>query len=140
MIKLYRNKLVSISFSLQQPLVSQEAPKPVVPTPSEGQLVGRGRQKPAPGAMSEEGKCIRGTSEKYVLCHTVTFTNTNSLIFCLFLLVAMLQISAGFQQVKIGERGGRRRDFHDSGVHTRQLMEHVKESKTGNNKMLRSMA
>uniref|UniRef100_A0AAR2IN77 Piwi-like protein 1 n=1 Tax=Pygocentrus nattereri TaxID=42514 RepID=A0AAR2IN77_PYGNA len=44
---------------------------------------------------------------------------------------AVLQISAGFQQVKIGERGGRRRDFHDAGVHTRQLMEHVKESKTG---------
>uniref|UniRef100_A0A8C1NII3 Piwi-like RNA-mediated gene silencing 1 n=1 Tax=Cyprinus carpio TaxID=7962 RepID=A0A8C1NII3_CYPCA len=72
-----------------QPSVQQEAAKPVMPTPPEGQLVGRGRQKPAPG------------------------------------------ISAGFQQVKIGERGGRRRDFHDSGVHTRQLMEHVKESKTG---------
>ncbi|KTF80228.1 hypothetical protein cypCar_00023465 [Cyprinus carpio] len=81
-----------------QPSVSQEAAKPVMPPPPEGQLVGRGRQKPAPGAMSEE---------------------------------AMMQISAGFQQVKIGERGGRRRDFHDSGVHTRQLMEHVKESKTG---------
>uniref|UniRef100_A0A8C1ZEG4 Piwi-like RNA-mediated gene silencing 1 n=1 Tax=Cyprinus carpio TaxID=7962 RepID=A0A8C1ZEG4_CYPCA len=81
-----------------QPSVQQETAKPVMPTPPEGQLVGRGRQKPAPGAMSEE---------------------------------AMLQISAGFQQVKIGERGGRRRDFHDSGVHTRQLMEHVKESKTG---------
>lgn len=51
----------------------------------------------------------------------------------------MLQISAGFQQVKIGERGGRRRDFHDSGVHTRQLMEHVKESKSGNTKMLMSI-
>ncbi|XP_073675221.1 piwi-like protein 1 isoform X2 [Garra rufa] len=75
-----------------------KAAKPVMAPSSEGQLVGRGRQKPAPGAMSEE---------------------------------AMLQISAGFQQVKIGERGGRRRDFHDSGVHTRQLMEHVKESKTG---------
>uniref|UniRef100_A0A672KXK3 Piwi-like protein 1 n=1 Tax=Sinocyclocheilus grahami TaxID=75366 RepID=A0A672KXK3_SINGR len=75
-----------------------KAAKPVMPTPPEGQLVGRGRQKPAPGAMSEE---------------------------------AMMQISAGFQQVKIGERGGRRRDFHDSGVHTRQLMEHVKDSKTG---------
>ncbi|KAG1974044.1 piwi-like protein 1 [Pimephales promelas] len=81
-----------------QPPLSQEAAKPVMPTPPEGQLVGRGRQKPAPGAMSEE---------------------------------VMLQISAGFQQVKIGERGGRRRDFHDSGVHTRQLMEHVKESKSG---------
>lgn len=44
---------------------------------------------------------------------------------------ALFQISAGFQQVKLGERGGRRRDFHDSGVNTRQMMEHVKESKTG---------
>lgn len=44
---------------------------------------------------------------------------------------AMLQISAGFHQVKIGERGGRRRDFHDAGINTRQAMEHVKESKTG---------
>uniref|UniRef100_A0A8P4KP93 Piwi like RNA-mediated silencing 1 n=1 Tax=Dicentrarchus labrax TaxID=13489 RepID=A0A8P4KP93_DICLA len=45
---------------------------------------------------------------------------------------AVLQISAGFQQVKLGERGGRRRDYHDAGVNTRQAMEHVKESKTGN--------
>uniref|UniRef100_A0A671UB74 Piwi-like RNA-mediated gene silencing 1 n=1 Tax=Sparus aurata TaxID=8175 RepID=A0A671UB74_SPAAU len=45
--------------------------------------------------------------------------------------VSVLQISAGFQQVKLGERGGRRRDFHDSGVNTRQAMEHVKDSKTG---------
>ncbi|XP_069034662.1 piwi-like protein 1 [Embiotoca jacksoni] len=44
---------------------------------------------------------------------------------------ASLQISAGFQQVKLGERGGRRRDFHDVGVNTRQAMEHVKESKCG---------
>uniref|UniRef100_A0A3Q1JE75 Piwi-like RNA-mediated gene silencing 1 n=1 Tax=Anabas testudineus TaxID=64144 RepID=A0A3Q1JE75_ANATE len=43
----------------------------------------------------------------------------------------VLQISAGFQQVKLGERGGRRRDFHDEGVNTRQAMEHVKESKSG---------
>lgn len=56
--------------------------------------------------------------------------------FPFFFSLAMLQISAGFQQVKIGERGGRRRDFHDSGVHTRQLMEHVKESKTGNIKLV----
>eukprot|EP00064_Thunnus_orientalis_P007810 superscaffoldBa00000888_g7832 len=41
------------------------------------------------------------------------------------------KISAGFQQVKLGERGGRRRDFHDAGVNTRQAMEHVKESKSG---------
>ncbi|MBN3296088.1 PIWL1 protein, partial [Amia calva] len=44
---------------------------------------------------------------------------------------AILQISAGFHQVKIGERGGRRRDFHDVGINTRGAMEHVKESKTG---------
>uniref|UniRef100_A0A8C6Q612 Piwi-like RNA-mediated gene silencing 1 n=1 Tax=Nothobranchius furzeri TaxID=105023 RepID=A0A8C6Q612_NOTFU len=44
---------------------------------------------------------------------------------------AALQISAGFQQMKLGERGGRRRDFHDTGINTRQVMEHVKDSKTG---------
>ncbi|XP_054852565.1 piwi-like protein 1 isoform X1 [Eublepharis macularius] len=42
-----------------------------------------------------------------------------------------LQISAGFQEMTLGERGGRRRDFHDIGVNTRQSMEHVRESKTG---------
>ncbi|XP_077164516.1 piwi-like protein 1 [Paroedura picta] len=42
-----------------------------------------------------------------------------------------LQISAGFQEMTLGERGGRRRDFHDLGVNTRQSMEHVRESKTG---------
>ncbi|XP_036382655.1 piwi-like protein 1 isoform X2 [Megalops cyprinoides] len=72
--------------------------RPAQPQP-ESELVGRGRQKTAPGAVSKEG--------------------------------TVLQISAGFQQVKIGERGGRRRDFHDAGINTRQAMEHVKESKTG---------
>ncbi|XP_061907071.1 piwi-like protein 1 [Entelurus aequoreus] len=43
----------------------------------------------------------------------------------------VLQISAGFHKVKLGERGGRRRDFHDVGINTRQTMEHVKESKSG---------
>ncbi|XP_062855469.1 piwi-like protein 1 isoform X2 [Trichomycterus rosablanca] len=81
-----------------QPPRPQETPQPVRPPAAEGELVGRGRQKTAPGAVSAE---------------------------------AVLQISAGFQQVKLGERGGRRRDFHDAGVNTRQLMEHVKESKTG---------
>ena len=51
--------------------------------------------------------------------------------FYYFLLIAVMQISAGFQQVKLGERGGRRRDFHDGGINTRQAMEHVKESKSG---------
>uniref|UniRef100_A0AAQ5ZYV7 Piwi-like protein 1 n=1 Tax=Amphiprion ocellaris TaxID=80972 RepID=A0AAQ5ZYV7_AMPOC len=43
----------------------------------------------------------------------------------------VLEISAGFQQVKLGERGGRRRDFHDVGINTRQMMAHVKDSKCG---------
>ncbi|XP_056389515.1 piwi-like protein 1 [Hyla sarda] len=42
-----------------------------------------------------------------------------------------LVVSAGFQDLAIGERGGRRRDFHDLGVCTRQTIEHVKESKSG---------
>ncbi|TKS79036.1 Piwi-like protein 1 [Collichthys lucidus] len=46
-------------------------------------------------------------------------------------LLALQQISVGFQQVKLGERGGRRRDFNDAGINTRQAMEHVKDSKTG---------
>ncbi|KAK9522353.1 hypothetical protein VZT92_018825 [Zoarces viviparus] len=71
---------------------------PPAPPPAEGELVGRGRQKNAPGPFSGE---------------------------------AVLQISAGFQQVKLGERGGRRRDFDDAGVNTRQAMAHVKDSKTG---------
>lgn len=49
----------------------------------------------------------------------------------IWVLLAVLQISAGFQQVKLGERGGRRRDFHDTGINTRQAMEHVKDSKAG---------
>ncbi|XP_073413168.1 piwi-like protein 1 isoform X2 [Dendrobates tinctorius] len=42
-----------------------------------------------------------------------------------------LDISAGFQDLSIGERGGRRRDFHDIGVSTRQSIQHVIESKSG---------
>uniref|UniRef100_A0A8C5BEE2 Piwi like RNA-mediated silencing 1 n=1 Tax=Gadus morhua TaxID=8049 RepID=A0A8C5BEE2_GADMO len=41
-------------------------------------------------------------------------------------------ISAGFHAVKFGDRGGRRGDFHDEGICTRQAMEHVKASKSGN--------
>ncbi|XP_041644109.1 piwi-like protein 1 [Cheilinus undulatus] len=73
-------------------------PAPAPAPPTEGELVGRGRQKGTPGPFSGE---------------------------------AVLQISAGFQQVKLGERGGRRRDFHDAGINTRQAMEHVRDSKTG---------
>ncbi|KAJ3610165.1 hypothetical protein NHX12_022259 [Muraenolepis orangiensis] len=40
-------------------------------------------------------------------------------------------ISTGFDQVKLGDRGGRRRDFNDAGIDTRQAMEHVKASKSG---------
>nr|UAT11568.1 Piwi-like RNA-mediated gene silencing 1 [Cynops orientalis] len=42
-----------------------------------------------------------------------------------------LRLSAGFQELSLGERGGRRRDYHDLGVNTRQGIEHVKDSKTG---------
>uniref|UniRef100_A0A8C6Q6P4 Piwi-like RNA-mediated gene silencing 1 n=1 Tax=Nothobranchius furzeri TaxID=105023 RepID=A0A8C6Q6P4_NOTFU len=81
---------------------SEPAP---VPAPSaEAGLVGRGRQKRGPGPFTEEGK-------------------GKNLI--------RIYISAGFQQMKLGERGGRRRDFHDTGINTRQVMEHVKDSKTG---------
>lgn len=44
---------------------------------------------------------------------------------------SVVEVSVGFQQVKLGERGGRRRDFNDTGVNTRQFIEHVKESKSG---------
>nr|XP_020446024.1 LOW QUALITY PROTEIN: piwi-like protein 1 [Monopterus albus] len=75
-----------------------DEPAPAEAPPTESELIGRGRQRGAPGPFSAE---------------------------------ALLQISAGFQQVKLGERGGRRQDFHDAGVYTRQAMEHVKESKSG---------
>lgn len=55
---------------------------------------------------------------------------TNCLTLILFL-SDVLQISVGFQQVNLGERGGRRRDFNDGGVNTRQAMVHVKDSKMG---------
>nr|XP_003227897.2 PREDICTED: piwi-like protein 1 [Anolis carolinensis] len=42
-----------------------------------------------------------------------------------------LEISAGFQEMSLGERGGYRRNYNDIGVYTRQSMEHVKEAKTG---------
>uniref|UniRef100_A0A8C5LYC6 Piwi-like protein 1 n=1 Tax=Leptobrachium leishanense TaxID=445787 RepID=A0A8C5LYC6_9ANUR len=44
---------------------------------------------------------------------------------------SVTQLSAGVQDIVISERGGRRRDFHDLGVLTRQEMAHVKDSKTG---------
>uniref|UniRef100_A0A4W3IZG4 Piwi-like RNA-mediated gene silencing 1 n=1 Tax=Callorhinchus milii TaxID=7868 RepID=A0A4W3IZG4_CALMI len=40
-------------------------------------------------------------------------------------------VSAGFKELTLAERGGRRRDFHDLGVYTRKAMEHVKDSKAG---------
>ncbi|NXP80195.1 PIWL1 protein, partial [Ramphastos sulfuratus] len=42
-----------------------------------------------------------------------------------------LQIAAEFQELSLSDRGGRRRDFHDLGVNTRQTIKHVQESKTG---------
>ncbi|XP_006147405.1 piwi-like protein 1 [Tupaia chinensis] len=66
--------------------------------PTEGELVGRGRQRGSAGAAAKSQE---------------------------------LQISAGFQELSLAERGGRRRDVHDLGVNTRQNLDHVKESKTG---------
>ncbi|KAM4808124.1 piwi-like protein 1 [Rhinophrynus dorsalis] len=70
--------------------------------PTEPDLVGRGRQK---GASS---------------VHSTPRPQAGD-----------LQISAGFQDISLCERGGRRRDFHDLGVNTRQAINHVIESKTG---------
>ncbi|XP_042319601.1 LOW QUALITY PROTEIN: piwi-like protein 1 [Sceloporus undulatus] len=42
-----------------------------------------------------------------------------------------LAISAGFQEMTLGERGGCRRNYNDLGVNTRQSMEHVKDAKIG---------
>ncbi|KAM9330875.1 piwi-like protein 1 [Gastrophryne carolinensis] len=42
-----------------------------------------------------------------------------------------LAISAGFQDISIGDRGGRRRDCLDIGVCTRKSIAHVIDSKTG---------
>ncbi|XP_068122747.1 piwi-like protein 1 [Hyperolius riggenbachi] len=41
------------------------------------------------------------------------------------------EVSAGFRELSLGERGGRRRDFHDQGVHTRLTIKHVEKSKQG---------
>lgn len=85
----------------------------------------RGQETAAPGAVREsapvevppaEGKVGRGRQK------TTPGPFTEE---------ALLQISAGFQQVKLGERGGHRRDFNDAGINTRQAMEHVKDSKCG---------
>ncbi|XP_049722435.1 piwi-like protein 1 isoform X2 [Elephas maximus indicus] len=77
-------------------------PRPQQP-PTEGELVGRGRQRGPVGATAKSQE---------------------------------LQISAGFQELSLAERGGRRRDFHDLGVNTRQNLDHVKESKTGSSGMI----
>ncbi|KAM8962021.1 piwi-like protein 1 [Pelodytes ibericus] len=78
------------------------AEKPIETPTAAPELVGRGRQRRAPAAPSEPNP--KKTE---------------------------LQISAGFQDICLSERGGRRRDINDVGVNTRQLIDHVKESKSG---------
>lgn len=63
--------------------------------------------------------------------YVLLFTLSTAGSFCVSYIVAVMEISAGFHQVKIGDRGGRRRDFHDVGINTRETMEHVKASKCG---------
>ncbi|CAM9162939.1 unnamed protein product [Lampetra planeri] len=87
-----RRPETAVPGSAQEPTPQAAAP------PAEGQLVGRGRQKGAPGPFTEE---------------------------------AVSQISSGFHAVKLGERGGRHRDIFDTGINTREAMEHVKYSKAG---------
>ncbi|XP_068099765.1 piwi-like protein 1 [Hyperolius riggenbachi] len=90
----------------QETAAPGQAPRPAPTTEplapaAEPELVGRGRQKRAPPPQAARPQ------------------------------TAELAISAGFQELSIGERGGRKRDFHDLGVFTRQAIEHVRESKTG---------
>ncbi|XP_077135126.1 piwi-like protein 1 [Ranitomeya variabilis] len=93
----------------QQP----QDPRPAAVRPQqpapEPLLVGRGRQRGPPAAAAE-----RPAPE-------------------------VLQVSAGLAEVSIGERGGRRRDFHDVGVNTRQTIEHVQKSKAGSSGTLISL-
>nr|XP_033813092.1 piwi-like protein 1 isoform X1 [Geotrypetes seraphini]XP_033813093.1 piwi-like protein 1 isoform X1 [Geotrypetes seraphini]XP_033813094.1 piwi-like protein 1 isoform X1 [Geotrypetes seraphini]XP_033813095.1 piwi-like protein 1 isoform X1 [Geotrypetes seraphini]XP_033813096.1 piwi-like protein 1 isoform X1 [Geotrypetes seraphini] len=83
----------------QPPLQMRPGPTKEPQPTIEGELVGRGRQRGAPGGPKPQSEELR--------------------------------ISAGFQELSLAERGGRRRDFHDLGVNTRQNLEHVKDSKTG---------
>lgn len=65
-------------------------------------------------------------------CHVAYYLDIFFLCYSFFFFLKKeLQISAGFQELSLAERGGRRRDFHDLGVNTRQNLDHVKESKTG---------
>ncbi|NXH16862.1 PIWL1 protein, partial [Bucco capensis] len=50
------------------------------------------------------------------------------------------EITAGFQELSLEDRRGRRREFHDLGVNTRQTMEHVRKSKTGSSGTLIKLA
>ncbi|KAL4609246.1 piwi-like protein 1 [Arapaima gigas] len=84
---------------------------------------GRAREPPPPGAPPQqevprlEAELV-GRGRQRVVPGTIPME-------------AFHQISAGFHQMKIIERGGRRREFLDIGVNTRQAMAHVKDSKTG---------
>ncbi|XP_073168472.1 piwi-like protein 1 isoform X1 [Lepidochelys kempii] len=84
------------SLQSQLPFFLPLQPQPQHP-PSEGEFIGRGRQRGAPNVPQGLGH----------------------------------DISVGFQELSLADRGGRRRDFYDLGVNTRQAIEHVKESKTG---------
>ncbi|KAG8452990.1 hypothetical protein GDO86_004701 [Hymenochirus boettgeri] len=86
----------------QQPPMQQPTKQPAQRPPAEPELVGRGRQRSVPAAAPKLERAG-----------------------------PVQEISAGFQDITLGERGGRRRDFHDLGVNTRQTIDHVRECKTG---------
>ncbi|KFQ17384.1 Piwi-like 1 [Merops nubicus] len=91
------------ALAAQQPLPAQQPPQPGVPPAAAEERGGRGRQR-GPWSLPQQqgGRRPEG-----------------------------LQISAGFQELSLSDRGGRRRDFHDLGINTRQAIEHVQDSKTG---------
>uniref|UniRef100_A0A8C4K812 Piwi-like protein 1 n=1 Tax=Dromaius novaehollandiae TaxID=8790 RepID=A0A8C4K812_DRONO len=84
-------------------------------------MTGRARAR-ARGRPRGQETAVPPVGAASVLCHSYSFPIFKTTEF---------QISAGFQEMSLGDRGGRRRDFHDLGVNTRQAIEHVRESKTG---------
>ncbi|XP_074777312.1 piwi-like protein 1 isoform X1 [Athene noctua] len=86
----------------RQPPGRQQPQQPPVPPPVSEEPGGRGRQRDLPRVPQGQNGRSPG-----------------------------IQISVGFQELSLADRGGRRRDFHDLGVNTRQAIEHVQESKTG---------
>uniref|UniRef100_A0A8C4YSN2 Piwi-like protein 1 n=1 Tax=Gopherus evgoodei TaxID=1825980 RepID=A0A8C4YSN2_9SAUR len=75
-------------------------------------------------------------SKRFMLFRFQMYAHSQEILRCTSttqsrLILLRHDISVGFQELSLADRGGRRRDFYDLGVNTRQAMEHVKDSKTG---------